>query len=68
MTIIQLVVTLIVIGILLGLLNYYARGKEWFDAKILTIINIVVIVIVILWLLAVFGVIGVLDAPVPRVR
>ena len=52
MPLIQLVVTLIVVGILLWLVNTYIP----MDAKIKKILNIVVVVVVILWLLTVFGV------------
>jgi hypothetical protein len=66
MSLISLVVTLIVIGVLLYLLNTY--GGAFIDPKILTIINIVVIVCVVLWLLKVFGLLSYGDIPVPRVR
>jgi small-conductance mechanosensitive channel len=49
-----LVVTLVVVGVLLWLLNSYVP----MDGKIKKIINVVVIVVVVLWLLAAFGVIG----------
>ena len=45
------VITLIVIGILLWLVNAYIP----MDAKIKTIINIVILIAVVLWLLKVFG-------------
>jgi hypothetical protein len=54
MTIISLIVTLIVIGVLLWLANAYIP----MDAKIKNILNIVVVICVVLWLLSVFGVIG----------
>lgn len=54
MSLIAIVITLIVVGILLWLVNTYL--KNVMDAKILQIINIVVVIIVILWLLRVFGV------------
>jgi hypothetical protein len=54
MSLISLIVTLIVIGVLLWLVNAYIP----MDAKIKKIINIVVVICVILWLLNVFGVIG----------
>lgn len=58
MPLIQLVITLIVIGILLWLVNQHVP----MDAKIKQILNIVVVVVVVLWLLSVFGVMGSLDA------
>lgn len=66
MTLLSLVLTLVVIGVLLWLVNTY--GSSVIDAKILKIINVVVIVVVVLWLLNVFGVLPILSAPVPRLR
>lgn len=54
MSLISLVITLIVVGVLLWLVNSYIP----MDAKIKKIINIVVVVAVVLWLLSAFGVIG----------
>ena len=54
MPLITIVITLIVIGVLLWLVNTYIP----MDGKIKKIINIVVVVVVVLWLLNVFGVWG----------
>jgi hypothetical protein len=54
MSLITIVVTLIVVGVLLWLVNTYIP----MDGKIKKIINIVVVVAVVLWLLNVFGVLG----------
>lgn len=54
MTLISLVVTLIVIGVLLWLVNAYIP----MDSKIKNILNIVVVIAVVLWLLSAFGVMG----------
>jgi len=54
MSLITIVVTLIVVGVLLWLVNTYIP----MDGKIKRIINIVVVVAVVLWLLNVFGVWG----------
>ena len=54
MSLITLVITLIVIGVLLWLINTYIP----MDGKIKKIINIVVVVVVVLWLLSVFGILG----------
>jgi biopolymer transport protein ExbD len=54
MSLITIVVTLIVIGVLLWLANTYIP----MDGKIKKVINIVVMVVVVLWLLNVFGVMG----------
>lgn len=65
MSLIGLVITLIVIGVLLWLVNSYIP----MDAKIKTILNIVVVIIVVVWLLSVFGLLTGLDAVrVPRAR
>lgn len=54
MSLISLVVTLIVIGVLLWLVNTYIP----MDPKIKNILNIVIVIAVVLWLLSVFGVLG----------
>jgi hypothetical protein len=51
MTLISLVLTLVIVGLLLWLINTYIP----MDAKIKNILNIVVVIFVILWLLNVFG-------------
>jgi hypothetical protein len=54
MSLVTIVITLIVVGVLLWLVNTYIP----MDGKIKKIINIVVVVVVVLWLLNVFGVMG----------
>ena len=54
MPLINLVVTLIVVGILLWLVNTYIP----MDGKIKQILNVVVVIAVVLWLLQAFGVLG----------
>ena len=54
MSLIGLVLTLVVVGVLLWLLNTYVP----MDAKIKSIINIVVVIVVVIWLLQAFGVLG----------
>ncbi len=54
MSLISLVVTLVVVGVLLWLVNSYVP----MDDKIKKIVNIVVVIAVVLWLLAAFGVMG----------
>lgn len=49
-----IVITLIVVGVLLWLVNAYVP----MDGKIKTILNAVVVIAVILWLLRVFGLLG----------
>lgn len=52
MSLISLVVTLIVVGVLLWLVNTYIP----MDGKIKQILNVVVVIAVVLWLLQVFGI------------
>jgi hypothetical protein len=63
--VISVIVTLIVVGVLLWLVNTYIP----MDGKIKQIINVVVVICVIVWLLSVFGVLGhSRDIPVPQLR
>ncbi len=65
MSLLSLVVTLIVIGVLLWLVNNYIP----MDGKIKKILNVVVVVCVVIWLLYAFGIIGrVGDIRVPQIR
>ncbi|MBX3489905.1 MAG: hypothetical protein KF769_01790 [Parvibaculum sp.] len=50
----NLVITLIVVGVLLWLVNNYIP----MDPKIKQILNVVVVIVVIVWLLQLFGVLG----------
>ena len=54
MPLMNVVVTLIVVGVLLWLVNGYIP----MDAKIKRILNVVVVIAVVLWLLSAFGLIG----------
>jgi low temperature requirement protein LtrA len=54
MSLVNLVITLIVVGVLLWLVNTYIP----MDRKIKSILNAVIVIAVVLWLLGVFGVIG----------
>lgn len=54
MSLINLIIVLIVVGVLLWLVNTYIP----MDGKIKRILNIVVVIAVIIWLLQVFGVFG----------
>lgn len=54
MSLISLVITLVVVGVLLWLVNAYIP----MDGKIKRILNAVVVVCVIVWLLYAFGVLG----------
>ncbi len=63
MTIIGLILTIALIGVLLWLVNTYIPMAP----PVKNILNIVVVILLILWLLSVFGVLGALDVPL-RVR
>ena len=64
MPLISLVITLIVVGVLLWLVNTYIP----MDGKIKKILNVVVVICVIVWLLYAFGVLNHSgDIRVPRV-
>jgi ABC-type long-subunit fatty acid transport system fused permease/ATPase subunit len=54
MSLIGLVMTLVVVGVLLWLLNNYVP----MDSKIKSIINAVVVIVAVVWLLQAFGVLG----------
>ena len=54
MSLINLVIVLIVVGVLLWLINTYLP----MDGKIKTILNAVVVIVVVLWLLQAFGILG----------
>ncbi len=65
MPLISVVITLIVIGVLLWLINTYIP----MDGKIKQILNVVVVICVVIWLLYAFGVINHAgDIKVPQVR
>jgi hypothetical protein len=54
MSLIGLVLTLVIVGVVLWLINNYVP----MDSKIKTIVNVVVVVAVVIWLLQVFGILG----------
>lgn len=57
MSLVNLIVTLIVVGVLLWLVNTYIP----MDRKIKSILNVVVVIFVILWILNGTGLLGGLD-------
>ena len=57
MSLLSIVLTLIVVGILLWLVNSYIP----MDGKIKNILNIVVVIAIVLWLLQAFGVLSALN-------
>lgn len=65
MSLLSLVLTLIVVGVLLWAVNAYIP----MDAKIKNILNIVVVVVVVLWVLSAFGLFGHMGSvKVPQVK
>jgi hypothetical protein len=54
MSLVGLVITLVVVGVVLWLINNYVP----MDSKIKTILNVVVVIAVVIWLLQAFGVLG----------
>jgi hypothetical protein len=54
MSLIGIILTLVVVGVLLWLLNNYIP----MDGKIKRILNGVVVIVVVIWLLQTFGIIG----------
>jgi hypothetical protein len=54
MPLINVVITLIVVGVLLWAVNTYLP----MDGKIKSILNVIVVLVVVIWLLQVFGVLG----------
>jgi hypothetical protein len=54
MSLLGLIITLVVVGVLLWLLNNYVP----MDGKIKRIINAVVVIVVVVWLLQAFGLLG----------
>jgi len=65
MSLVYLVVTLIIVGVLLWLVNNFIP----MDGRIKSILNAVVVICVVIWLLFAFGILDrVGDIRVPRVR
>jgi len=65
MSMMSLIITLIVIGVLLWLINNYIP----MDGKIKKILNVVVVICTVIWLLSAFGVLGHSGSiPVPQLR
>lgn len=65
MSLLSLVLTLIIVGVLLWALNTYVP----MDGKIKNLINIVVVICVVIYVLSAFGIFGHMDSVrVPQVR
>ena len=64
MSLISVVITLIVLGVILWLVNTYIPMEQ----PVKTILNIVIVAVVCLWLLQAFGLTNGLYLPMGRVR
>lgn len=60
MSLIGLIITLIIVGVLLWAVNTLIP----MDGKIKQVLNVVVLIVVLLWLLQAFGVLGGLNTPI----
>ena len=60
MSLLNLIVTIVVVGVILWLINTYIPMQ----ATVKKILNVVVIIVLIFWLLSAFGLIGPLNRPV----
>lgn len=60
MTLLSLIVTIVLVGVLLWAVNLYIP----MDSKIKNILNIVVVIVLVLWLLSVFGVLNAVNVPI----
>ncbi|AEE53493.1 MAG TPA: hypothetical protein PLE32_17420 [Haliscomenobacter sp.] len=60
MTILNVLIVLVVVGLVLWLINNYIP----MDAKIKSILNVVVLIVVVLWLLRAFGLLNALNVPI----
>ena len=60
MTLLTLILTIVVVGVLLWLINTYIPMQ----ATVKNILNIVVVIVLIIWLLNAFGVVGPLNRPI----
>ena len=60
MTLLNIIIVLIVVGVLLWLINNYIP----MDRKIKNILNVVVVIAVVLWLLQAFGLLNALNVKI----
>ena len=60
MTLISLILTIVVVGVILWLINTYIPMQ----ATVKKILNAVVIIVLIIWLLNAFGVMGTVNRPI----
>jgi hypothetical protein len=59
-TLLTLILTIVVVGVLLWLINTYVPMQ----ATVKNILNIVVVIVLIIWILNAFGVVGPLNRPI----
>jgi uncharacterized protein involved in cysteine biosynthesis len=64
MSMLQVVLILLVVGVLLYLFNRFVTA---IDARVKTIINWFVIICIVVWILNLLGVFALLNVPIPRV-
>lgn len=62
MTLLSLIITIALVGVLLWAINTYLP----MEAGIKKLLNIVVIIVLVLWLLNVFGVLAAVNVPITR--
>jgi hypothetical protein len=60
MTLLNIIIVLVVVGLVLWLINNYIP----MDRKIKSILNVVVLIAVVLWLLQAFGLLGALNVKI----
>ncbi len=60
MTLLSLILTIVVVGVLLWLINTYIPMQ----AAVKKILNVVVVIILIIWILNAFGLVGPLNRPI----
>ena len=60
MTLLTLILTIVLVGVLLWLINTYVPMQ----ATVKNILNIVVVIVLIIWILNAFGVVGPLNRPI----
>ena len=64
MTLLGLIITLVIVGVILWLINSYIPMQP----PIKMILNVVVVIVILVWLLQLFGLVGSLNHPLPTAR
>jgi len=60
MTLLTLILTILVVGVILWLINTYVPMQS----TIIGILNAVVVIVLVVWLLNAFGLLGILNKPI----